>query len=73
MLNNGFEPKKNNLIPDPNRFPMSRDFDQTMRCDNQMCPYHDQGRHCSSPSMVRIGVSGKCVPYEEWLNNKTSG
>lgn len=68
MLDNGFEPKKNNLTPDPSRFPtISMNFNQTMKCDNRMCPYHDKDRHCSSPSIVKIGVGGQCVPYHDWF------
>lgn len=70
---NNFESKKNERIADPFRFPMSRDFNQTMRCDNQTCPYHDKGRHCSSPSVVKIGAGGLCVPYREWLAKAARG
>lgn len=72
MLNqNNFEPKKIDPIVDTFRFPMSGGFNQTIRCDNQTCPYHNKGRYCSSPSVVRIGAGGLCVPYREWLVKAT--
>jgi len=73
MLDNGFESKKNGLVADPFRFPMSRDFEQTLRCDNTVCPYHDRGSYCSSPSVVKIGAGGLCVPYQEWLTKSVGG
>ncbi len=76
MPNNDFESKKNGFIADPYelfRFSMLRDFDQTIQCDNQTCPYHDKGRYCSSPSVVKIGAGGQCVPYQEWLVKTTRG
>jgi hypothetical protein len=59
---------KKGLIANPfSRFPMSRDFEQTMKCSNTTCPYHDKGSYCSSPSIVEIGVDGRCKPYSDWV------
>lgn len=40
-----------------------------LRCDNKHCKHNDLSGYCSSPSMVKIDITGSCDLYVKHLNS----
>ena len=55
---------KEQLMADDLGFPKSRDYRITLSCKAVTC-YLNNSNTCSAPSIVVIGIRGKCEEFKE--------